>query len=124
MSQAQDRNISIHDLTKVGFVAVCFNDDDLSKLPPRIQNEVRQSKIDQLEAIERPLNQIEFGDRHPFGRKQHDELTKLRAERDAATQGKPAAPQPQYEPVPAQNANSNSSVTSGGVSFVGNGKPS
>lgn len=94
MSQAQDRHISVNDLAKVGFTAVCFNSDDLAKLPPRIQNEVRQAKIEALEANERPLDQIEFGDRHPFGRREYEELKKLRAEHQAAGQtvDKPATP--------------------------------
>jgi len=94
MSQAQDRNMSVHDLVHVGFTAVCFNADDLSKLPPRIQNEVRDSRIAALEEFERPLAQIEFGDRHPFGRKQYEELTKLRAERDAANASAATTTQP------------------------------
>lgn len=85
MSTAADRNMSIHDLPKCGFVAVCTNNEDLAKLPVRYQIEVRASKIIALEAIERPTNEIEFGDRHPFGHKQANELKKLREEQRVAT---------------------------------------
>lgn len=85
MSTAADRHISINDLPKVGFLAVCFNNDDLSKLPQRIQNEVRASRIRDLEVNERPLHEIELGDRHPFGRTQYEQLKKLREEQRAAT---------------------------------------
>jgi hypothetical protein len=109
--------MSVNDLVHVGFTAVIFGSDDLTKLPKRIQNEVRAAKITALEEIERPLDKIEFGDRHPFGRKQHDELERLRAEHSAAGQSVTAPiTKPKPEVTPA--ADGSSSFAPGGVPFT------
>jgi len=83
MSQAADRNLTSHDLLHVGMSMFVFGSTDQKRLPPYIQNQVRDARVNELKAKQERLQNAEWTIPRSLSKEEAEELKTLEAEQAA-----------------------------------------